>query len=129
MGERIRDNLLEIKKKYYIYLWTSISFCYTLIVFGKITFKNYSNVSSIYIDGRKRGKRKTFNSNVPFMTVMPEPERGPGGPLAPPIFGRSVNPIRTTYVLLLAPSMCFTFRHHCMRCQPKCPANWIVWLC
>ena len=25
---------------------------------------------------------------------MPEPE-GPGGPLAPPIFRRSVNPIRT----------------------------------
>ena len=28
------------------------------------------------------------------MSVMPEPGR-PGGPLAPPIFGRSVNPIRT----------------------------------
>ena len=27
-------------------------------------------------------------------TVMPEPG-GPGGPLAPPIFGRSVNPIQT----------------------------------
>ena len=26
--------------------------------------------------------------------VMPEPG-GPGGPLAPPIFGRSVNPIQT----------------------------------
>ena len=25
---------------------------------------------------------------------MPEPE-GPGGPLAPPILGRSINPIRT----------------------------------
>ena len=28
------------------------------------------------------------------MSVMPEPG-GPGGPLAPPIFGRSVNPIPT----------------------------------
>ena len=28
------------------------------------------------------------------VAVMPEPE-GPGGPLAPPIFGRSVNPIPT----------------------------------
>ena len=28
------------------------------------------------------------------LAVMPEPG-GPGGPLAPPIFGRSVNPIPT----------------------------------
>ena len=31
---------------------------------------------------------------IPTMTVVPEPG-GPGGPLAPPIFGRSVNPIPT----------------------------------
>ena len=28
-------------------------------------------------------------------TVVPEPGEGPGGPMAPPIFCRSVNPIRT----------------------------------
>ena len=47
---------------------------------------------------------------------MPEPG-GPGGPLAPPIFGSSVNPIppgegRLPHLLLLAPPMFFTFRHH-----------------
>ena len=35
--------------------------------------------------------RGTLKKSFP---VMPEPG-GPGGPLAPPIFGRSVNPIRT----------------------------------
>ena len=36
--------------------------------------------------------RKT--SNLQLMSVMPEPG-GPRGPLSPPIFGRSVNPILT----------------------------------
>ena len=35
-----------------------------------------------------------FELNDLSVAVMPEPG-GPGGPLAPPIFGRSVNPIRT----------------------------------
>ena len=29
-----------------------------------------------------------------IVSVVPEPG-GPGGPLAPPIFGRSVNPVQT----------------------------------
>ena len=47
---------------------------------------------------------------------------GPGGPLAPPIFGRSVNPIPTRggqtippYYYGPPPPKFFTFRHHCMK--------------
>ena len=48
--------------------------------------------------------------------VMPEPG-GPGGPLALPIFVRSVNPIRTGEARLSPPITTgtpkfFTFRHH-----------------
>ena len=44
--------------------------------------------------------------------------RGPGGPLAPPVFCRSVNPIwtgegRLSPPITTAPPMFFTFRHHC----------------
>ena len=44
-------------------------------------------------------RQRTFDMGLSWSltkeyTVMPEPG-GPGGPLAPPIFGRSVNPIWT----------------------------------
>ena len=52
---------------------------------------------------------------------MPELWRGGGalGPVAPSIFGRSINPIfqpgeaDSDHPLLLTPPIFFTFRHHC----------------
>ena len=66
-------------------------------------------------------KRKYLLSSR--VTVVPEPG-GPGGPLAPPIFGRSVNPIRTgggqiipTYyywpLQCFSPSGITVLEHHC----------------
>ena len=68
-------------------------------------------------DLQKVGKNiQTTGYNGARTAVMPEPG-GPGGPLAPPIFGRSVNPIptgegRLSPPTLVAPPMFFTFRHH-----------------
>ena len=55
-------------------------------------------------------------TNVNRGTVVPEPG-GPGGPLAPPIFVRTVNPIRTregrlSPPITTGPPMFFTSRHH-----------------
>ena len=65
--------------------------------------------------------QKTKNQKLKgwvLYTVVPEPG-GPGGPLAPPPYfadqltlfepGRADHP----HLLLLAPPMFFTFRHHC----------------
>ena len=79
-----------------------------------------SFILSIYFNFRLKylaSNQGIFSSEMTFFIQWCRNRGGQGGHCPPPIFGRSVNPILTresrfSHLLLLAPPMFFTIRHH-----------------